>query len=118
MIDPIAWWRYRRPHPIDEIMKFVRRGRRGWSHSDAWSLNHYIAGVLAESLEYMAKIAHGCPMEIADRYGGADAGTEVWQQILRDMAAAFRAFTETDEVTDDTRVALDTFSHYFGHLWD
>jgi len=66
-MTPSEWaaeirWQLRR------IGSFFYRGWNGWAPIDTWSLDHYLAGVLAPALRHMAREAHGCPTWICEEY--------------------------------------------------
>jgi hypothetical protein len=43
------------------IKSFYQRGRRGWADEDVWGFDNYLAKIIAEGLEELAKISHGIP---------------------------------------------------------
>jgi hypothetical protein len=78
------------------------RGRRGWAPVDTYSLDVYLCALLADTLDHLAKHAHGFP---ADR-----ESFEVWSGELTAAAAALRGWAdhgEDNEVSDELSAALD-----------
>ena len=86
-------WKLRAP------LRFYRRGRYGWDYSDTWSLDMYLARVIAPALRHMAAVGHGVPGPFMARTVGFDAETgeggdvavaaDLWHAWLLDKAAWF-----------------------------
>lgn len=104
-----------------QVSDFIERGRRGFSRSDVWSFDTYLAQVIAGGVRELAGNLHGCPPALVDG-DDVDAGCERWAQILDEIAMGFEHWA-----TNDTRGAddlaelnrsLDLLRQWWGHLWD
>lgn len=121
-----------------------QRAHRGWSDRDLWGFSHYLARVLAEGLEEMARVAYGyphgicttCDPTLLEHEDGCD-GLDQWIKILHEMADGFRAhqgpFDQHDFEGDQPYVqetreayearkakrdkALDLLREHFDSLW-
>lgn len=82
---------------------FYQRGKRGWADCDVWSFDDYLARVIADGLEHLAKTTHGYPANFSfkNRLDGMtrlvsvdekDHQLEKWCSKLLSMAGAFRAY--------------------------
>jgi len=54
---PIRWfnwyfWNYVSSIPL-EVKSFIQRGIRGWSDSDTWNFDYYLAKVISEGVEHL-----------------------------------------------------------------
>jgi len=77
----VGWWR--------DIATFYRRGRYGWAPRDTWSLDYYLAQVLAGTLTHLSEHGHGSP------------GTYPYHQAMVLTADGPRLFDPlTDNYTD------------------
>ena len=82
----------RRPGWYRDLYTYWHRARYGWAPRDTWSLDRYLNGVLAGSLERLANDAHGAPHGYPSRkVSGVDTPTdfEQWQNDLHKWAKAF-----------------------------
>lgn len=98
------------------VRRFIERGRRGWSVSDTWGFDTYIAGVLADGIERLRDDLHGHPGNLTP---------EEWESILTEMAAGFRRWANhyddipsEDEAYRAVRKSIRLMHRWFGHLWD
>jgi len=129
---------------IADIKAFWQRGRRGWADRDCWSLDYYLSGVLADSIEHLKNINNGYPGIHPDShkkdYGDPRGGGKLWiaiQDVVIDGLRAHRKLvnmewpTEIDPVRDRKelaawesemerrqRVAFVLLQEYWGKLWD
>jgi hypothetical protein len=126
---PLMNWRARR-----------ERGRKGFTESDVWSFDSYIAGVIAGGLRQLSERAHGYPMSMYPEDWGweeiqanegdesaSDQRFEQWQRILRRIADAFERYSKDDYLTleeenefkdGEFKEAMELFVKYFGNFWD
>lgn len=94
-----------------------QRSKRGWSDSDTWSFDSYIAKVMSEGLIYLADHTHSYPGD------GTQWDTpEKWDAYLRDLAARLGKW-DVDSWTDAnafnvTRDAIKEFGAHYGQFWD
>ncbi len=111
MLQTIRWW-LRKP-------KWAwQRLTRGWDDTATWSMDTYIAGLLADMLAEHRRVAHGYPMRM-DSF-------EEWETILKQMEEDFRFYTVHKFRWDgaareaDQRItrALTNLRFYFRDLWD
>lgn len=107
-----SWWDLHSPRYYAKRVKwFIQRGRRGWADCDTWDLDHYLAVVMAGSLEYLSDFSLGYPPEYT---------WETWQKELRKVAKGFRdyhdpwKFGDTPESTDHS---LQRLPHIYYSLW-
>ena len=49
------------PQAIREVKWFFQRGKRGWSNSDTWEFDTYLAKVISEGIKHLKEINHGLP---------------------------------------------------------
>ncbi len=97
------------------VRTFIERGRRGWSVQDTWSLDTYLARVMAESLAYLRVHAHGYPANIT---------AEGWDAILTEMEGGFRRWTEHFDDSDEeeayrqVQASIQLMHEWFANLWD
>jgi hypothetical protein len=106
------------PACMDESKDFIQRGRRGFADCDVWSLDMYIAGILANALPELAKLNNSCPPELCDD-GDVELGCERWHLILGQMAEGFAEFADDhDSSRPRIKTSLILFSTWFGDLWD
>jgi hypothetical protein len=110
----IRFWFKNWPHRIRDFREFFIRGRHGWAPSDTWSLDHYLAGVMGHSLEYLADHNHGWP--------GTDEWKtpEEWEAELRKQAAILITYSTNYDFRrpDEVTRAIKRLASYWGHLWD
>lgn len=98
------------------IRTFIERGRRGWSVRDAWSLDTYLARVMAESIRHLRLNSHGYPNELTP---------EKWASILEEMEIGFSLWADHMEYPGGEEEAylavqnsLRVMTEWFGNLWD
>lgn len=97
-----------------------QRAKRGWSDSDSWSADSYIAKVISGMLSYMADHTHSYPGQVP-----WDT-PEKWEAHLRDISERLQAWnndTWTDNDAFETakaamKDAMNTFAENFGWYWD
>lgn len=100
------------------------RGKQGWTNSDVWNADSYLAEIIAGMLEHLADIDHGHPMEYSDNPGG-------WPEWLRETAALFRRYVERWDYEGEgshsdhmeaadaaAQEGLDRLKDKWGSLWD
>ncbi len=99
-------WKYRGRR----VIGFFIRGWRGWATHDTWGLDHYLSGVLAGSLRYLAYHHHGVPGDFVERHlripGDTDsldidAADYEWTQWLLDKAQHFDWYYRDEDGTSD-----------------
>lgn len=63
---------------VGTVDTFLQRGQKGWSHSDMFSMDTYMAGMIGSQLLYLAENTHGWP--------GGDEYPEFtdWQTALQE----------------------------------
>lgn len=104
------------------LTDFIERGERGFARSDAWSLDTYLAGVIAGGSRELAADIHGCPPELVEG-DDVEAGCDRWRAILAEIAVGFERWAEdedrqpVDELPELAR-SFDLLRHWWGHLWD
>jgi hypothetical protein len=118
----VHWWlgRHGPTTTYYDIKAFWQRGKRGWSNSDAWSFDTYLAKVIRDGVQHLNDTKHGWP--------GEPMTYEEWGQILTEISEGMQAHIEIADVfTEQQRLpALEAkralaFTHlaaYFPHLWD
>jgi hypothetical protein len=119
---------------------FYQRGKRGWADRDCWSLDCYLAGVMADSIEHLKNTNHGCP-QITPNYEHGEGHEKLWiaiQDVMIDGLKAHIAITNMDWLEFDLDSGFDMkayfrweadkrkqfdaawvlLGHYWGALWD
>lgn len=94
---------------------FIQRGRRGWADCDAWSLDCYIARILAQALPRLGA-GYAYP-------GTGQWDTPVkWTAYVNDLAGRCGAWNEETFCDRDayeiTREAVREFGDNLGVFWD
>lgn len=84
---------------FNEVKWFFQRGKRGWSDRDTWSLDHYICGIFAGSLLFLANKTYGHPCRMIDEnnFPGCCNScncSELWDSELRENAEKFKKLYE------------------------
>jgi hypothetical protein len=103
---------------MDEGEDFIQRGRRGFSDSDLWSLDSYLAGLLARALPELAKFNNGCPAQLCED-GNVSEGFAQWHAILTEMAEGFAEFADDHDASrPKIKRSLELLAEWFGDLWD
>lgn len=122
-IDDLVWAVWARvPFTIREWIKpstwyyearyFIQRGRRGWSDRDVWSLDHYLAKVIAGSVAHLQKSpTKGIPLVTFDDsacsathiiFGTTSPEWEAadirWESTLAYISKYFRIYAEWDDI--------------------
>lgn len=102
-----------------EARYFIQRGRRGYSDRDVWSLDAYLADVIAGSVTQLRRTDHGYP--------GMFDGPEPWEKILDEIVEGFSNAREPWDFHSPEQeaerkakldLAMDHFKKYFHSLWD
>lgn len=113
--------RWLRPTPYRKAVWFVQRGRRGWAECDTWSVDSYVAKVLAEMLPVLAARDIAWP---GDGTGGKWKTPEEWTDHLNDLADRIGAWSmkrgtgfEWDKF-EVSHEAMKEFADNFGFYWD
>lgn len=106
-----------------DIKTYWHRARYGWAPRDVWSLDNYLAGVLAGSLEHLAKTTHGAPFgypNMTPHVVESDTDHEKWEADLRRWAKAFHDYAEDEDFwySKEVRDALLEIAPWFGSMWD
>lgn len=109
---PLVFWRLAVTRPI---LKFVQRGRHGWSPQDAWSFDTYLAEVISEGCTHL-RAGHSYPGNLEP---------EKWDEILEKIASGFGDYVmgRFEWLDDDPGYArfhesMELFVKWFGNLWD
>lgn len=121
-----AWWamyRALRWSTIRRVFFFYprwgwQRLRRGWSDYDAYSFDHYLAGVIAGGLANI-RDGHSHP---------CDMTAEEWESYLneiitgltryRDMRFTANQYHEEMKAYNAAAAAMHKFADRFGDMWD
>jgi hypothetical protein len=102
----------------------LQRGQRGFADSDVWSLDVYLAKLIAGSVKVLRDNLHGCPPELcSETETWADDGVKAWAAILDEISVGFDSYTGPDgdraeERTPEFERALELLNKWWGHLWD
>lgn len=87
-----------------------QRARHGVSREDAWSFDHYLAGVIAEGVEELRRQSNGHPFDLTP---------EEWDDILARIETGFAHYHDHEEwLHEDVQDAMTLFAEWFPHLWD
>ena len=89
------------------------RAQKGWAPSDTWSLDHYWARVMGESLAHLADSAHSWPGE----HSGW-ASIEDWRREMHEHAAVLKAYSQDWEGQVNPTPSLRRLVEIWGQLWD
>lgn len=103
-------YRLRAWTPLTDLRAFWQRGRRGYAAGDAWSLDSYLAPIIAGACEQIAERGVSCPPDL----------TPVeWSIILRKIADGFRVYERTEDGSDPAfLMASGLLATWYPHLWD
>jgi len=126
-IISIYYWFYRLwKHKIlylhKEVLWFFQRGFRGYSDSDVWSFDIYLAGVIGHGLKHLAKYNHGWPQ--SDEF----PKPENWDKFLNELSHEFLKYHYEDidpgykeykkfHKNFHAKI-LPKFIKHFGNYWD
>ena len=132
-----SWkWYLIRPHEFfmdlfKEVRDFFVRGWRGYSDSDCWGTDWYLARIVPEMLKQMQKDMHGYPADfvtLGESTPELDKKAfEEWRKTIQEMIDGFDAFIKQDDVFDMKewrklekirKQGFAQFGKYFGNLWD
>jgi hypothetical protein len=94
-------------------VEFFQRGRRGWAPSDTWSLDHYLAGVMGESLHRLAESGKSWPGLSAEW-----PTQKAWADELHRHAAVLSAYSTDWESKVEVGPSLHRLASIWGDLWD
>lgn len=125
--SPMRWPR--------NIKHWYQRARRGYSDSDMWNFDGYVAELIAAHLRWVMKYGHGVSMHYAN--GMDDFNPNVDIMVLRrdkeykEIAEIFEEYAKNGHAIDeqwksdfggvldkDLDHALKWFSKHFTSLWD
>ena len=123
---------------IADIKAFWQRGKRGWADRDCWSLDCYLAKVMADSIEHLRDTNHGMPVLL--NRDPRDGNEKLWKAIQDVIIDGLRAHQkvvdldhpELDKENPDfsiihaweeeqhkkTQAAFVLLGEYWGALWD
>ena len=98
------------------VQSFLLRGARGWSDTDYWNANEYIALTTKNVLRHLREDLQGHPDDISQ---------EEWEAYVDKMITAFEtlyAHTHDDVALPehskhDVAVGLYLFERYYTSLW-
>ena len=106
-----------------------QRGQRGFSISDTWSFDGYLARVIAGGVAELRKREIGYPMSMYPEHL-RDIGAETtpeddeaahkrWNEILDKIEAGFKAYADEDDIeSEGFKEAMSLFAEHFPYLWD
>lgn len=82
-----------------DLYECYHRARYGWAPSDVWSLDSYLADVMASTIHHLAKTSHGAPCGYPDPNGGqfspdGDAPVTHFDQWYDDLRRDARALED------------------------
>jgi hypothetical protein len=109
------WWK----HPFRVLEHRRERARRGFSRYDVWSLDGYLAQVIADSLRELRLNGHGYP--------GTFNNQDEWSKVLLGIETPLRIWAEThhdmdldeeDRWMERCHESLKLLNEYFFGLWD
>lgn len=111
------WWLERHGWSVQRAnwVRARQRAKQGWAISDTWNLDHYLAGVIASSVDHVRSHLHGHP-------GGI--GFDEWEDILGRIVEGFWLATLDDDIRDKPESeqkqaeAFELLARWFRHLWD
>jgi len=117
----LRWLIYNAKDVPAEIKYWTRekyqRAVRGWSVSDAWGMNTYLATIIVDMLRYLKKNKHGYPIccgedrnkdysKLSDNYD--ERNQKKWEWILDEMIWTFETVLKT---LDHDWILLDDRKH-------
>ena len=112
---------------------FWQRGRRGWADGDVWSLDYYLARVIAESVEYLRRTNHGNPcLGTPPRDCENCDCSERYDSALWTISKGFQAYWDSEKLSWQgdwgkqkeaameaaLRESLRLLAEHFRSLWD
>jgi hypothetical protein len=126
IIDAYWWcyrtWKYKICYIHREIYWFFQRGFRGYSDSDVWSFDIYLAGVIGGGLKHLAKNNIGWPCK--DEFPTAKS----WEKFLNEIGDEFLKYKAEDIDPEYEKYkewyrkfheeTLAKFIQHFGSYWD
>ena len=97
-------WRWVSHGWFSDLYAYWHRARYGWASRDTWSLDHYLAGVLAGSLWHLGEHSHGAPGGYPQREATFDVESKwlgetnfaLWEADLKRWSQAFADFNRDD----------------------
>jgi len=120
--DIYNFFRWRLPYKIecawDNIFVRWERGKNGYAHSDVWNFNNYLAEIISNGSEELARISHGRPLCVDKE--------EEWTAILMKISKGFALLNEeergfeplTEEEEKQFSEAFELLKEWFEYLWD
>lgn len=117
------------------IKMFYQRATRGFSDSDCYSADHYLAGQIAGMMQWLIDNGHGVPMSYADEdyehYPDVDKMVERRDADYAKHIAVFKEYARNGPAHDeewqkefggildrDMKESLIWLSEHFSELWD
>ncbi len=87
---------------IDNIKWFIQRGKRGYSDRDLWDLQHYITGVMINSLKDLKGQLHGYPcgqnnVQSIQTDDKEEPGMTEWKGIIDEIIWTFETIRKINE---------------------
>lgn len=121
----VHWWLENHGPSVTyrRLRGFWQRGKRGWSNSDTWGLDHHLSEVIRDSVQHLKETTHGYP-------GTPDVPTfEDWKRILDEISEGMQAHLDMMDVlkTEPSEhaalqakrdLAFDHLKAHWGSLWD
>jgi len=122
-------WFINNPRDLKNNIKwFIQRGKRGYSDSDLWDFDSYLAEIISKGLKEFSEEIHGVPDDIAKKFKDEDKelieSVKEWKRILLEISWTFENTDLIDRVEYDKEVlkrynnGWRLFKKYFYHLWD
>lgn len=119
---------------VDDTKAKWHRAHHGWAPSDTWSLDVYLAKVIAESVAYLRDTCHGVPNDLlpVNEHGIEDdspqalnAAAEKWDALLTEIVQACRSYAAQDIASlgeiasggEKIRNAMHLLGDWYHHLW-
>jgi transcriptional regulator with XRE-family HTH domain len=97
--------------------EFIQRGTRGWSDSDLFEMDTYLAKLIGEMLGALAKTTNGYPDRSVNSF-------EEWVEILNKLSKVFLEYeaviNNLERSKDDYDMQLEKMKEimvYWGNLW-
>ena len=105
-----------------EIKWFYQRGRRGYSDSDVWDFDNYLAKIISGGCKHLSEKANGFPMNVNS--------IEEWKDILDKINIGFIEYIKIQDYEEEYKnmppeeynKKMDELflllRKYFSNLWD
>lgn len=111
------------PYDIEHwIITKYQRAKRGWSDSDAWGFNDYLAKVIIEGCKWLKENKHGCPSlegfeNIHNNEKMFDEMCKEWDKILDNIIWTFEMELNNNLFYQDSKNYSEQEAKKYNNMW-